>query len=432
MSWLKWGLPLVVLAVSAWATSYILNNKPQARRGPVQGPQLMTVAGTRLQPQDYRIMLSSYGVVNPRTESQLISQVAGEIVSISNSFRSGAFFEAGEELVRIDARDYRADVDIARAELVQAQLRLKEERARADQALRDWKRLGRGGVAGDLVLRKPQVAAAEAEIASARAKLVSAQLNLERTRIKAPYAGRILTKQVDLGQVVSSGSALADIFAVDYVEVRLPLNNRQLEYIRLPEQYRGGELSSELQPEVSLTASIGRHRYQWSGRVVRVEGAIDQGSRQLFVVAQVEDPYSLGPRGNPPLKIGQFVEARIQGELLKNVYVFPRSALSQDNSVLLIRNGRLHQRTLEPLWTDDKQVVVGDGLQTGELLNLTPLGAGADGIAVRATIDGEPLVDSGGKGDDSKKADNRKSPPAEPDGAARDRRSQSHKPAMAG
>ncbi|OMH25978.1 hypothetical protein BGP75_25365 [Motiliproteus sp. MSK22-1] len=388
-------LPITVLIVSAYGVNYIVNNKPDAKRGRPQGPQAMTVEGTRLHRQDFQVWLDSYGVVKPRTESHLVSQVAGKVVKISERFREGAFFEAGDILIRIDPRDYQVAVDIAEAELIQAQLGLKEEQARVEQALRDWKRLGKG-VAGDLVLRKPQLAAADAAISSAKAKLVRAKLSLERTRIKAPYAGRLLSKQVDLGQVVSSGTVLAEIFAVDYVEVRLPLNNRQLEYVSLPEQYRGGELRSGNLPEVSLQAQIGRQQYSWSGKVVRVEGAIDQGSRQLFVVAQIEDPYSLGPQGNPPLKIGQFVQAKIKGKLLQGVYVFPRTALNQDNTVLIIEKGRLQSRILDPLWTDEESVVASSGLENGDLLNLTPMGAGVSGLAVRAVIDGEPLVNKNG------------------------------------
>ncbi|MEH6625277.1 MAG: efflux RND transporter periplasmic adaptor subunit [Motiliproteus sp.] len=395
MKGLRWFLPLLVLAVSGYGVYYILNHQPETKRAHQRSQQFVSVEGTRLLPRDFQVQLDSYGVVRPRTQSQLISQVAGKIVEISDKFREGSFFEAGEELVRIDARDYQAELNIAKAELVQAQLGLKQERARAEQALRDWKRLGKG-IAGELVLRKPQVAAAEATIASAQARLVSAKLNMERTRITAPYSGRVLTKQVDLGQVVASGTPLADLFAVDYVEVRLPLNSRQLEYIQLPEQYRGGELSHDNLPEVSLEARIGRHRYHWSGKVIRVEGAIDEDSRQLFVVAQIEDPYSLNPQGNPPLKIGQFVKARIKGRLLKDVFVFSRIALSQDNSILLIHNGQLQHRLIQPVWMDKDSVVVREGIEPGSLLNLTPMGTGANGIAVRAIIDGEPIAGQSG------------------------------------
>lgn len=423
--WIKIVLPLLVLAASVWGARYIMTNKPDPSRGGPKQPQAQRVEAVRLQPQSFQVQLDSYGVVKPRTESQLVAQVSGAVVKISDRFRAGAFFEAGDVLLNIDDRDYRAAVEVAEAALTQGRANLKEEQARANQASRDWKRLGQGD-AGELVLREPQLAAAKASIASAKAQLSTARLNLERTRIKAPYAGRVLDKSVDLGQVVNGGSTLASVYAVDYVEVRLPLNNRQLEFIELPEQYRGGEFTSRQLPAVTLSAQVGRNRYQWQGKIVRVEGAIDSRSRQLFVVAQVEDPYSLGPQGNPPLKVGQFVEASIEGQLLQQVFVLPRAAVSQDQRILLIKNGVLQAQLIDPLWSDHQSVVVagadtriGQGVEkaagkgvepradidrkvartavtttelvAGDLLNLTPLGASANGARVKPKVRGEAI-----------------------------------------
>ncbi|WP_207062911.1 efflux RND transporter periplasmic adaptor subunit [Motiliproteus sp. SC1-56] len=409
MRWSRGLLPLLVLALCAGGAYWLLQNPPEAKRGRAAPAAAMTVEGTRLRAEEFQVVLDSYGVVRPRTQGPLVAQVSGQVVAISEQLREGAFFEAGDELLRIDDRDYRAQVAVAEAELVQAELRLKEERARAEQARRDWQRLGQGE-AGELVLRKPQLAAAEAAIASARARLTRARLDLERTRITAPYAGRVLSKAVGLGQVVSAGNTLAEIYAVDYVEVRLPLNNRQLEFIRLPERYRGGEVTSRALPPVTLEAQVGSDTYLWQGRVVRVEGAIDAQSRQLFVVAQVDDPYRLDPQGKPPLKVGQFVKARIQGERLKDVFVLPRETLTQDNQVMLIEGGRLRSRQVIPRWTDNDHVVISSGLEAGEVLNLTPVGAMAAGTRVEATVDGAPVVQ---KGDGGTPADARvKSAPA--------------------
>jgi len=387
--WVLILLPPLVIAVSVWGANYILTHKPEPSRVDAQGQKAQRIDAMRLKVQPFQIELSSYGVVKPRTESQLVAQAAGQVVKISERFREGAFFEAGDLLLQIDDRDYRAAVEVAEALLTQSQAKLKEEQARAEQALRDWKRLGQGS-ASELVLREPQLAAAQAAIASAKAQLSTARLNLERTRITAPYAGRVLEKRVDQGQVVNGGTSLASIYAVDYVEVRLPLNNRQLEFVDLPEQYRGGQYTSAHSPAVTLSAQVGRSRYHWQGKIVRVEGAIDSRSRQLFVVAQVTDPYSLGPQGNPPLKVGQFVEAQIKGRLLNDVFVLPRTAINQDQRVLLVDNKVLVARVVEPLWSDDQHVIVASGLAEGEVLNLTPLGASANGLRVDARIEGEP------------------------------------------
>lgn len=393
--WVWVALPLLVVVLSLLVARYILTHKPAPARAGSDVKKTQRVDAVRLKTESFQVKLSSYGVVKPRTESQLVAQAGGQIVRISDRFREGAFFEAGDVLLEIDDRDYKASVEVAEAQLIQARAKLKEETARSEQALRDWKRLGQGE-AGELVLREPQLAAAQAAIAAAQAQLSTARVNLERTKITAPYAGRILKKMVDLGQVVNGGTALASIFAVDFVEVRLPLNNRQLEFVDLPEQYRGGQFTSARLPGVTLSAQVGRDRYQWQGKIVRVEGAIDSRSRQLFVVAQVKDPYSLGPNGNPPLKVGQFVEAEIQGRLLKDVFVLPRTAMNQDQRVLMVEKDVLVARVVAPLWSDDQHVVVAEGMTAGEVLCVTPLGASASGVRVDARIEGEsPVADVG-------------------------------------
>ncbi len=324
---LKILLPLLVIAgAGAVAVVTVSNREPPQRRPPrvaVTEVEVMTVART-----DYLIQVKTRGTVRPRTESTLIPEVSGRIVQLSPNIRVGGFFEKGDVLLRIDPRDSQADVTIAASNLAQAGTTLTEEQARADQARRNWSRLGEQGEPDDLVLRKPQLAGARAAVNSARARLVKARLNLERTTIVAPYAGRVLERNVDIGQFVSPGSILARVYAVDYVEIRLPLSNRQLEFVSVPEVYRDDASAARARgPRVRLTARIGTKTHAWEGRVVRAEGSIDTQSRQVFVIAQVDDPYGKGLPGRPPLKVGQFVEAQIEGRQLVDVVVIPRSAL---------------------------------------------------------------------------------------------------------
>ncbi|MFC6670575.1 efflux RND transporter periplasmic adaptor subunit [Marinobacterium aestuariivivens] len=171
---------------------------------------------------------------------------------------------------------------------------------------------------------------------SAEASLRQAELNLERTRIRAPYAGRVLSKQVDVGQVVGSGTVLGEIYAIDYVEIRLPLKNRDLGFIELPEAYRFDAGAPAELPRVTLNSSLVEEQ-QWQGHVVRTEGAIDTSSQQLHVVATIDDPYGLKARGRQPLKINQYVTAEIEGRRLASALIIPNRVLYQGSFVYLVR-----------------------------------------------------------------------------------------------
>ncbi len=382
MSFLRILPPIGVLAISAGICYWIFWSEPEPRKFP-RKETLPQVGVFRLEPEDYQVWLYSQGTVKARTESSLISEARGRVISISPSFRAGGFFEEGEVLLRIDPRDYETAVVTSRAELARAKLALAEEVASAEQARADWERLHPGVEPPELVSREPQLEQARANALSAEARLENALLNLERTRITAPYAGRILSKNVDIGQFVNAGSALAEIYAVDYAEIRLPLSELELGYIDIPESYRDEASGTSDLPSVFLTTTIGKSEIEWEGRLVRAEGAFDVQSRQLFFVAQVDDPYGKREDGRPPLKVGSFVQARIEGKVLEDVIILPRKLYRKNEYVVVIdEEGVLHRKSIEVEWSDSENLIIRSGLKEGDRVCLTPLSFPSEGMRV--------------------------------------------------
>ncbi len=368
-------------------------NPPETpQRGSFAGPQ-MVVETSAIDRQNYQIKLQSYGTVQPRTRSILISQVGGQIVSINENVRDGGFFEKGDVLGQIDPRDYEADVQISEASLADARQALAEAVARSNQAKEDWERLGNAGDAPDLVLRVPQLEAAKAKVASAESALSKANLDLERTKIVAPFAGRVIRKQVDVGQVVSPNTQLAEVYATDVVEIRLPLRNRDLSFIDLPERYRYSEGGSAKLTEVTIRSElIGSEA--WDARLVRTEGTIDESARQLHVIAQIDDPFGPQSEGKSPLKIGQYVTAEIAGNYLLDVLVIPNNTIYQGSYVYTVEEGVLRRKDITIAWQNDNDAVVSSGLSHGDQLVTTPLGQVTSGI--RVSIEGEERTNTGG------------------------------------
>jgi len=394
MIFLRMLPPLVVLAVSAGICYWIFWSEPPPRKFPQQ-ETLPEVSVYSLEPVDYQVWLQSQGTVQARTESSLISEVRGKVVNVASAFRTGEFFEKGETLLEIDKRDYETAVITAEATLARARLALAEEEANAAQARTDWGRLNPGIEPPELVSREPQLAQARADVASAEARVENARLNLERTTITAPYAGRILEKRVDIGQFVNSGSALAEIYAVDYAEIRLPLSEREIGFIDVPELYRDDSSLARSMPKVALTTTIGNETLEWSGRIVRAEGAFDVQSRQLFFVAQVDDPYRKQGDGRPPLKVGSFVQAKIEGKVLENVIVIPRDLYRKNEYVVVIEeDGTLRRKSIEIEWSDEESLVVSSGLNPGDRVCLTHLSFPSEGMKVAVVFeDGIDVAD---------------------------------------
>jgi RND family efflux transporter MFP subunit len=381
-------LPVLVIALGLLIAYVIYLNKPEARRRPSHRKPV-TVETIKLKAQDYPVTIHTQGVVEPRTMTTLIPRVSGEIIKTADNFRPGGFFEAGDTLLVIDPTDYRLAIKSAQATLSEAMLSLKEEQALAEQAAENWKQLGRREPPSDLVLRKPQLARAKAAVDSALAQLERVKLDLNRTRIKAPFAGRILEQFVDIGQYVSPGNPLAKIFAVDYVEVRLPVTEQQRSLIDLPYSYRDRDNNNYTLPAATVFATIGGKDFSWKGNVVRTEGSVDRQTRQIYIVVQIDNPYHHQSDHRPPLEIGQFVKAEIEGKVINNVYPVPRSAVQGNNTIMVVdKHNRIHRRTLDVVWETDNFLLARNALKPEEQLCATYIPFVAENAEVVIASDG--------------------------------------------
>ena len=374
-------LPLAVLGGAGFAAyTMILTRPPVEIQAPVVTPPGVRVEEVTL--RDVPLSVTSQGTVRPRTESQLVTEIAGRVTWVAPSFAEGGFFELGDVLVKIDPFDYQQAVVSARSQLAQARLRLAQEEAEAEVAAREWEALGRGDPR-ELTLRKPQLEEARASVEGAEANLERAKRDLERAEIVAPYAGRIRQKDVDIGQFIRVGDAVATVYAIDVAEVRLPLPDEQLAYLDLPLSYRGG--SDQPQPRVTLRATFAGEAHEWQGRIVRTEGEIDPVSRMVHAVAEVSDPYTRGPNQNrPPLAVGMYVEAEIAGRTARDVAVVPRAALRGRDRVLVVdAQDRLSFREIDILRATTDAIYVQRGLAEGDLVVVSPLDAPTEGMRVQ-------------------------------------------------
>lgn len=373
------SLTILGLAILFVVGAVFFQSEPEEKQPTYTPPR---VEALRVQSGGYRLEVVTHGTVQSRTETILTSEVSGLIVEVSPNFFPGKAFQIGEVLLRLDATEHQFRRADAQSRLSQAKLAFEEERALSEQALEDWEGLGRGE-AGDLALRKPQLEHVQAAVAAAQAELELAERNLRFTEIRAPYAGHIREKYVDIGQVVSSRAThLARIYSVDMAEVRLPVSAQDTAYFDLPEVFGDGRDAID-KPTVFLEFDYAGKQVLWEGFTERVEGAIDLATRQIIVVAQVLNPYTQDRTSNrPPLKVGQFVTARIQGHYLENAVIVPRGALHGDAVYVIDETNHMRIRPVSVVQKGIKEVVLDSGLEDGELICLTPLEFSIDGMEV--------------------------------------------------
>ena len=381
----KTMLPILVVLAGIFGATGLLQVRPSVATHATAQP-VPLVHATPVQLQDVQLRIEAQGSVTPHTESDLVAEVAGRITWVSPNLAAGGFFEEGEALAQIDASDYELAVERAEAALTRAE----SELALATTHLQRRRSLAERGVASaaslDEAVNTEQVATAA--VRDARALRSQASRDLERSRIVAPFAGRVREKRVDVGQFLGRGAAVARIYAVDYAEVRLPIPDREAAFVDLPIDYRG-EAGESQGPEVLLRARFAGREYTWTGIIVRTEGEIDPRTRMIQTVARIQDPYGRSAQlERPPLAVGMYVHAEIAGRILEDAVVIPRSAMrGRDRVVVVDAESRLRLRRVEILRKERENVVIAAGLAPGERVCTSPLDTIDEGSQVKIVED---------------------------------------------
>ena len=394
---MRFLLPAAILAagVAAFLLLTSLRTQPPRMAPVVQDPLVETVQAA---PGPVRVLVRAQGTVRPDREIDLVPQVGGRIVWISDQMEAGGFFAAGQVLARIDPEDFELAVDQTEAEVARARYQLEIARGEAEVAGEEWERLEAGGPEpSSLALHIPQMRLAEAALKAAQARLREARLHLERTRLQAPFAGRVRSTELDLGQYVSPGRAVARLYGTERAEVPVPVPDEELAWIDIPapapSSPHQAQAADAPPPELPRGATgpgqaLLRARYAgsdhtWKGRVVRSEGQIDPRSRMVNLVVEVDDPYGAWSGATAPLMAGLFVDVEIQGRPLQDVRTIPRRALHAGGVVWLAVDGRLRLQPVEVVRVGREEALVRFDAESGARVITSQLKGVTDGMAVR-------------------------------------------------
>ena len=366
--------PFLILIVFGGLAGLLMSTQeaPEQKEDEVPVPIVDVISVTQ---ETASLNLPSYGVVTPKNKTQLVTEVQGRMLAISDAFVAGGIVKRGDKLAEIEPSDYQADLMQAQATLAQAKALLDEEIARGEVAKNDWEDYDRGP-APELGLRVPQLKKEQANVKFAEAALARAQRNLERTIIRAPFDGIIKVRNVDLGQYVTLGTNLGELYDTRIAEIRLPLANNELAYL---------ESIDNPDTEVTLSAELAERTVTWVGKIVRSEGVIDAENRMVYLVAEIKDPYLREQKqpGQLPLKYGSFVSAVIKGRTVDGIVKLPRHIV-RGNQVAVVRNDNtLEMREVNVVRTDIENVYIKDSLADGERVSLTNINNMSTGQLVK-------------------------------------------------
>ncbi|MBL4853862.1 MAG: efflux RND transporter periplasmic adaptor subunit [Robiginitomaculum sp.] len=366
-----------------------LKKKPEVKK---RSRPVLAVTASIAVSDTVQLKVNVQGESRPRTEIDLVPEVAGKIVYVSPKFISGGLFAKGDVLYRIDPADFNVAVVRAEAAVARAQQILLREQSEGAIARLDWDDLGGGKEATDLTLRKPQLLEAQAGLQSAQADLDNANIRLRRAAVTAPFNGRVREKVADIGQYVNPGARLGRIFSTDIAEVRLALSDADIARIDLPLAYVAKSRDAAL--DVKLSAIIGGKVRIWNGKIMRTDAAYDPQTRSMFAIAEVVDPYGKGAAdGNYPMSPGLFVDAQIEGKTLEGVIIIPRDALRPNDKVYTVnQDGIAKIHDVDVLDTNPERAALLGGITPGALVIVSPMEQSQINYKFRALDVNDPTI----------------------------------------
>ena len=387
---IKMIAPVIVLAGGLGAFLVLDWAKPEPEKK-VDEPRALSVFVKHVEGANTELQVRTEGEVRARTAVDIVSQVAGRVVSVTTEFTEGGVVEPGVTLVEIEDLDYKLALAHARAKMAEAEVGMQTALATADVAKQQ---LRNAKDASPLALKKPQVAEARALLAAAEASYEQSMLNLTRTKISLPFSGRLASIDVNVGQYVAPGTRLARAFSTEVVEVRLPLNDTQLASLNLPIGFVA-EPGHAL--PVVFKANVAGKQQRWQGKLTRLDASIDKNTRMLFGLAVVESPYQRNvSQHQMPLAVGLYVEAEITGRKINEGYAIPREGLRAGNKVFVVNeNGLLEIRAVVVAYSSEREAIISSGLSLNEKVVVSPVRNAIQGMALKtleASLDESALA----------------------------------------
>lgn len=364
----------------------IFTSEPDTQREDAVRQSAMLVDVILPQSGDFRPVIQALGAVTPMREVSVRSQVAGEVIEVSDQLEPGGFVRAGDMLLRIEGADYRNTLLQRQSELLQAEAELELEQGRQIQAEREYRELKSDRSASytsqnqALVLRQPQLRSAEAQVAAARAAEAQARLSLERTVLRAPFDAQVISRAMNLGSQVSVGETLAELVGVEsyWVEATVPLDRLQWMV------FSSGGPDGGSPVRITHRSAWGQDQYR-EGWLDRLVGELEGGTRLARVLVRVDDPLAQlpGHADQPSLIIGAFVETQIQGREITGALKLPRELIRRDDTVWLMREEVLAIQPVDIVFEDSNFAYIDGGLKADDKVITTNLATVKEGIRLR-------------------------------------------------
>ncbi|NOU52054.1 HlyD family efflux transporter periplasmic adaptor subunit [Pseudoalteromonas sp. JBTF-M23] len=260
-------------------------------------PSLHVASVVEIKPISQLPSLMRLGYVEPLKITEVMSDVSGRIVSVTDSFRKGQLLDKNSALLHVDPLPYRVALANAQSQLLEAKTNLKNAQTQYD--------------ANSLVVKS-----AQSQLKLAELQVKQAEVDLKRTVIALPFDGELVQIKTNLGEYVAQGTSVASALPKTTREIRVPINIEEFDDLEQP------LLSKQVE-----VFSLNKLK-SWHGKVTGVSHFSENQQRTLYV--SIDSEHSSLPM------FGENVYVQLPHKNWPFTYSAPESALTEKFEIWLI------------------------------------------------------------------------------------------------
>lgn len=340
------ALGIIILGFISFKTLVAL--KPKPPKGDVKSIA-QSVEVIDVMKNSAQAVISGYGTIEATNAIDIKPLVSGPVTEVSPNFEKGGIIKKGEMLFVVDPRDYEIKVATEEANIATAKLELELEESNQLIAKSEWElikdTIDIDNANQDLALRKPQIKQKQAKLNAAENNLNKAKLDLERTKITAPFNSIVISENIDIGSYVSPQIAVGSLAGIDNYEIEIKI--LQTELSLLPKI--GTDVEIELEPYHKNKSFV-------TGKLSKILGDLDKDGKMAKVLIKINDPLNMNNKDKAEInkfQLGSFVKVNIKGKEIKDLFKIPNSSIREGSQIWLVSNqNKLTKKRIEIYFQD--------------------------------------------------------------------------------
>jgi len=343
------ALGVLIILGAIFAANYIISSNEKVK--PKAEKVVKTVFVEEARNSTIPIIIPANGNLVAKNRLELFSEVQGVFNSSSHDFKAGQEYRRGETLIRINSAEYYASVQAAKSEFYNLITSLMPDlRLDYPEAFPTWNAYLSNFDVNSTTPALPKTTAENVNyfitgrgVYSAYYNVKNLEQRLGKYSIRAPFSGIVTEALVTTGTLIRPGQKLGEFIDTSVFELELAIGKKFSDLLKIGEAVELKSIDTDK---------------TYTGKVVRVNGRIDQATQTIKVFVEVKDEN---------LKEGMYLEAQLEAREEPNAIKLPRKLLVDERKLFILKDSVLDVIDVEPIYFSDKDVVV-KGVPDGTVL----------------------------------------------------------------